>query len=434
MFKDKNLKLVIVDEAVSLGEQYCIGWDKDFDEFCQLNFGRTVELGHDINTEIEQFFLNLEIPEKDLLAIEYLCLDADHATFACLTEDLKPHFEYIDIHSLEGIEHCVNLQKLNLGSLAQRVDMQPLIKLSKLETLIIDYYSATHYEALLSIKSLKKLEIYNWHSFTPEDKKILASVLQLLESRCELVVAPVWKNSIFSNTKTSDVDLRNSTHTLVQKYADKLLGIQQHMSSIAQQQAGGKVVLDFQSPVWTVAELTAFEQQYHIELPDEYQALLLSVGEISKDYFRGLLNVSLRNRLKKDYVRMKKKAISTEKIHNIGSLYGNGWIREEVFTKLKEEDRFRLYRKVPLFATDARYDTLFGLKSWDSYKNGCLALNESTYLILNGEFAGEIWKYDSEPEGEYAPSKYRECFTPIDENRTHLLDFISTRLADARMV
>lgn len=230
------------------------------------------------------------------------------------------------------------------------------------------------------------------------------------------------------------INLPYSTHPLVQKYADKLLGIQQDLSSIAQQQAGGKVMLDFQSPVWTAAELTEFEQEYQIALSDEYKALLLAVGEISNDYFRNPLNVSLRNRLKKDYARMKKKAISTEKIHNIGSLYGKGWIREEVFAKLKEEDRFRLYRKVPLFAADARYDALFGLKSWDSYKNGCLALNKSTYLILNGEFAGEIWKYDSEPEGEYAPFKYRECFTPINGQRPHLLDFINTRLADSRRV
>ncbi len=225
--------------------------------------------------------------------------------------------------------------------------------------------------------------------------------------------------------------LQNSANKLVRKYADKLLYLRQQMDAIEQQQAGGKIEMDFQSPVWTEAEMAAFEQQRKVTLPDEYKALLLGVGEISKDYFRNQVNLSLRNRLVKDYIRMKKKAISSDKIHNIGSLCGEGWIREDVFTKLKEEDKFRLYRKVPLFATDARYEVLFRLRTWDAYKDGCLALNESAFLILNGEFAGEVWKYDSEPEVEYAPSKYRECFTPIDKKRSHVLDFISQQLDKA---
>ncbi|MDJ1472551.1 hypothetical protein QNI19_30090 [Cytophagaceae bacterium DM2B3-1] len=97
-------------------------------------------------------------------------------------------------------------------------------------------------------------------------------------------------------------------------------------------------------------------------------------------------------------------------------------------THIKEEDKFRLYRKVPLFSSDASYEELFRLKSWNAYLNGCLTLGDGKYLILNGDFKGEVWKYSSEPEGEYAPSKYRECFTPVSATRPHLLEIISEYL------
>ncbi|MDJ1506222.1 hypothetical protein [Xanthocytophaga agilis] len=91
---------------------------------------------------------------------------------------------------------------------------------------------------------------------------------------------------------------------------------------------------------------------------------------------------------------------------------------------MKEEDKFRLYRKVPLFSPDASYEELFRLKSWNAYLNGCLDLGDGKYLILNGDFKGEVWKCASEPEGEYASTKYRECFTPVSAKRPHLLDSI----------
>lgn len=195
MFKDKYLQLVLIDESVSLGEKYHFGWGK-FSEFCQINFGKEVELGYEINTEIEHFFLNLEIPERDLLEIENLCLDGDHATYFYLTTDLEAQLDHIAIHSLEGIENCKNIRKLILGPIVKRVDLQPLTHLHKLEELSIDFYSTTHYEALLSIPTLKKLEIGNWHLFPAEDQQILASVLSQLETQCHLVVSANWKNSI----------------------------------------------------------------------------------------------------------------------------------------------------------------------------------------------------------------------------------------------
>ncbi|MDJ1496149.1 hypothetical protein QNI19_24645 [Cytophagaceae bacterium DM2B3-1] len=196
MFTDRNLQLVIVDESISLGEQYGFGWDKDFDQFCQQNFGKLIELNYEVNRDILQFFLSLQIPKKDLEAIKYLCLDGDHATYSYLSLDIKPQLDELEIHSLEGIENCKNLNKLSLGAMASKIDLQPLTQLTKLEKLSIDFYTATHYQALLHIPSLKKVEVYNWQSFTPEDKKELADVLQQLESHCELLVSPDWKNTI----------------------------------------------------------------------------------------------------------------------------------------------------------------------------------------------------------------------------------------------
>ncbi|MDJ1506223.1 hypothetical protein [Xanthocytophaga agilis] len=89
--------------------------------------------------------------------------------------------------------------------------------------------------------------------------------------------------------------------------------------------------MNFESPIWTETEIDVFEQEKKIQLPEEYKACLMKVGEISRDYFSSLLNISLRNRLAKDFTWMKKKAIPATKIHNVGSLCGKGWINENCF-------------------------------------------------------------------------------------------------------
>ncbi len=103
----------------------------------------------------------------------------------CRTENLEPHYDDLEIHLLEESENCEYLRRFDLNSMLQKVDLQSLTRFSKLEMLVVNLYSACNYEALLSIPSLKTLEIDNRSSFPPDDQHGLASVLQQMESRCE---------------------------------------------------------------------------------------------------------------------------------------------------------------------------------------------------------------------------------------------------------
>ncbi len=222
--------------------------------------------------------------------------------------------------------------------------------------------------------------------------------------------------------------LINPDHQAVQKHADKLLQIKQKVIAIEQTAHIEKVVFDFYPLVWTEEEILAFEKEKKLKLPEEYKVYLMEIGEVSQSFYRNYLNLSLKNRKVKEYTTMRKKTISANKLHNVGSIFGKGWIKESLFDILKDEDKFKLYRKIPLFAGDARYDDLFRLQRWNAYIYGYLSIGNENYLAINGEFEGEVWKYGSEPEGIYAPNKYRECFTRVSLERITLLDFIINKL------
>lgn len=199
MIKDNNLKLMLIESSESLEKKYCIGWDYEYEEFCLASFGKEIKFdwdSHKINTKAESFLLDLKLPKEDLLAINYLCLDGDYSIFAMLTEDFKVQEEYFYIKSLEGIQSCENLKHLNLGTMAQGVNLKPLTQLPNLEKVVVSSHNATNYKALLSIKSLKSLHIYNWITFSDTDRLELISVLKQLKQRgCELKFSPPakWK-------------------------------------------------------------------------------------------------------------------------------------------------------------------------------------------------------------------------------------------------
>lgn len=197
MIKDNNLKLMLIESIESLTTKHRIGWDNTYEEFCLANFGRNIDFdwdSYEINTKVESFLLDLELPKEDLLTVKQITLDGDYFVFCLLTEDFLVQEEYFYIKSLEGIQNCKNLKYLNLGTMTQGVNLQPLAHLLHLEKVTISSYNATNYNALLSIKNLKALHIYNWATFSDTDKIECVPVLKQLKERgCELVFSPPTK-------------------------------------------------------------------------------------------------------------------------------------------------------------------------------------------------------------------------------------------------
>ena len=222
--------------------------------------------------------------------------------------------------------------------------------------------------------------------------------------------------------------LINPSHPLVSAHTDKILLLKRAITGLKQQLQDEEAFIDFNNLVWTEEEIIAFEKEKKISLPDEYKIYLMEIGEVNQDFYRHSLTLSLKNRKVKEYNQMKKMAVPSNKMHNIGSLNGKGWINESVYNILKDQDKFKLYRKVPLFATDSNYAELFGLPTYNAYLHGMLSIGDEIYLVVNGEYKGEVWKYGSEPEGIYAASKYMYCLTQSSIAHTSLLDFILARV------
>lgn len=187
MFKDKNLKLAILNYTESLQEKYQYGWDKDYDQFCLKNFGKIIkdnEYGGQPSKEIESFFLNLEIPKEELESITHITFDADNSVYTYIIQDVVGWFEEcFTVHSLDGIENCINLKSISFGSITTNVNLQPLTQLKFLESISLEWYNAVNYKALLHIPNLKKLEVCNPTCFGKTNKEELSKIIKELEQK-----------------------------------------------------------------------------------------------------------------------------------------------------------------------------------------------------------------------------------------------------------
>lgn len=186
MFKDKNLKLAILNYTESLQEKYQYGWDKDYDQFCLKNFGKIIkdnEHGGEPSKEIECFFLNLKISKKDFSNITHITLDGDNPVYTYIIQDVVGWFDRFIIRSLNGIENCINLKKIDLNVMVDKLSLQPLTKLNALEYVRLEFYNTTDYDALLHIPNLKKLEICNPTCFGKTNKEELSKIIKELEQK-----------------------------------------------------------------------------------------------------------------------------------------------------------------------------------------------------------------------------------------------------------
>lgn len=199
MFKDKNLKLAILNYTKSLQEKYHYGWgpSSNYNQFCIENFNKLItDNEYGPSQEIESFFLKLKIPKKDLESITHITFDGDNSAYSFIWVDPHCWGNYFDIKSLEGIENCTNLKKINLNVMAEKVDLQPLTKLQSLECIALGSDNTNDYMPLLDISNLKQVEVFIQNPLPRTHEKQLVKLIPKLEEKGVTVIDSWSKKKI----------------------------------------------------------------------------------------------------------------------------------------------------------------------------------------------------------------------------------------------
>ncbi|SEW34616.1 hypothetical protein SAMN05428988_4173 [Chitinophaga sp. YR573] len=217
-------------------------------------------------------------------------------------------------------------------------------------------------------------------------------------------------------------------HTLVQQHAAMLNVIKQRM-------VAGRMLLlneaepdeiddyneDFKLHTWSVQELEAFEKKHGLQLPDEYKVYLMEIGSGGVAYFwqDDIGGIDVIDDKKKIKQIKKPFPITTDKIHEVDNFYGvKAWVYPDDEEWIEEG----------ILPEGTDMEALFGLPDKAEITDGCMFLANSgarnaLFLIMNGEFKGEIWsdrlQYGAEVRG---------CFGPASTKRLKLLEFIAESL------
>ncbi len=176
----------------------------------------------------------------------------------------------------------------------------------------------------------------------------------------------------------------------------------------------------FRLQSWSVQDLEAFETKHGLKLPDEYKVYLMEIGSNGNYYF-WLNGIGYVGDYTDELIEQMKKPfpITADKIHEVDNFFrvkawvypdDKDWIVQGVFPK----------------GTDMK--ALFGLPDGANITDGCMFLGNSAgqkelYLIMNGEFEGEVWS-DRLPHG----AGVRGSFGPATTKRLKFLEYIADSL------
>lgn len=169
---------------------------------------------------------------------------------------------------------------------------------------------------------------------------------------------------------------------------------------------------------WSPEELEAFETTHGIHLPGEYKVYLMEIGSDNRHYFM-MGEVPGIHKIDEEQLENIKKpfAITASKIHHVGhALSQKGWIFPDSEEWMEEG----------VIKGDLK--ALFGLPEGAKMTDGCFYFADSAgqnplYLIMNGEFEGEVWA-DTLQYGVDA----RGCFGPASIKTLKLLEFVAESL------
>lgn len=168
---------------------------------------------------------------------------------------------------------------------------------------------------------------------------------------------------------------------------------------------------------WSVKEVETFEKEHAIRLPDQFKVYLMEIGEGGDPYYCWS-GVTIPTEEEIDAIR-KPFPITADKMHPINHSWAiNAWVEPD------DKD----WKKLKILPKTADMQAMFGFPEGVTANDGCWYFGDSygqdpLYLIMNGEFEGEVWvdtlQYGAEACG---------CFAQATPQKLHFLPFLAESL------
>ena len=133
-----------------------LGTHEDLAMHVRGTYVDVIEEGYELIPDVYEYLTRYPLKQSDLDAVESVGICGDALVYFYPFPAWDGEGEEFDVHSLEGIERCVNLRLLHVIQKAP-LDLAPLRFLAKLERLQLEWREFTNARVLLEIPSLREL-------------------------------------------------------------------------------------------------------------------------------------------------------------------------------------------------------------------------------------------------------------------------------------
>ena len=210
--KNPNLLLAtfdaLIDKATSTRLHLGFSWDHDA---LLAMLGHEQQDPDEVDPFIRDFLLNLDLDDSRFTAVTRLTLDGDQWPYLVIGGFREDGGEF-EFSSLEGIELFTEVRRLSLGMSAQ-ASLEPLVALTKLESLTLTADELIDSEALLELPALETIEVLN---LSPAERQFANKVDVL----CELATKGV---RVFGVADAAEALVKEGRHHDAMKLYEHLL-------------------------------------------------------------------------------------------------------------------------------------------------------------------------------------------------------------------
>jgi hypothetical protein len=172
-FADPNFKLVVLESLLHAGA-LDLG---SADEFFAFIYGKEVNpenYGGQINPKCLEYLYRYPLTPELLSRVEEIVFDGGSEIYFLIDPYWNGEGEEFDVKSLAGIANCPNIRSIEINSMLEDTDLSAFVKLQALELLSLTPSPYLNFQSLLSLKNLKKIEMFSSSAGGLEEKAIEA--------------------------------------------------------------------------------------------------------------------------------------------------------------------------------------------------------------------------------------------------------------------
>jgi hypothetical protein len=178
---EKNLKLAILGQLMVQDIISPFDIDSFFEEYLGQVYDGYAEYNYYPIPEVEAYLAGMELHDDDVLQLDTLSINSDDDVYRYIYPQWDGDSDYFAISSLEGIEICQNLKRLDMRGIAsidQPLDLADLTQLPTFERLVLDGAVVADLEPLLHVPTLKTLSLSHITIAPPEENLHILSMLK----------------------------------------------------------------------------------------------------------------------------------------------------------------------------------------------------------------------------------------------------------------